>query len=294
MGASLTYARRYALFTFVGIAGEDDLDAPDLTSPTSKTPSPETPKRSGNGQFNGAQRKGSSPGWRDSNTRAQAKLILEAKASAQLRDRLIAQISGFGSSDDVAIWAHKMLAEKNTLIAEDARVLEEAFQARLDAFGVDGNGSDPSNARERNLASLTRGLNEPAAKPLRRRRPRVIDKSVLAMPEPRRARDRDHVRSVAQRPCLICGRRPADAHHLRFVQSRALGRKVSDEFTVRLCRGHHREVHGCGDEAAWWGTTGIDPIVAARTLWLKSHPLPEVTPNDRPRPDSLPPTPSQV
>src|SRR5436309_6495543 len=87
-------------------------------------------------------------------------------------------------------------------------------------------------------------------------------------------RDRDHVKSVAKQPCLVCGRRPADAHHLRFAQSPALGRKVSDEFTVPLCRGHHREVHRCGDEAAWWVKTGIDPSAAARLLWLKSHPLP--------------------
>src|SRR5262250_2027625 len=53
MGAALTYARRYALFTLVGIAGEDDLDAPDLNTPTNRTPGPETPKGHGNGQFNG-------------------------------------------------------------------------------------------------------------------------------------------------------------------------------------------------------------------------------------------------
>ena len=78
---------------------------------------------------------------------------------------------------------------------------------------------------------------------------------------------------VAKQPCLVCGRRPADAHHLRFAQSPALGRKVSDEFTVPMCRGHHREVHRCGDEMAWWIKTGIDPIAIARVLWLKSHPL---------------------
>jgi hypothetical protein len=60
---------------------------------------------------------------------------------------------------------------------------------------------------------------------------------------------------------------------LRFTQSRALGRKVSDEFTVPLCRGHHREVHRCGDEAAWWRKVGLDPTVAARTLWLETHPM---------------------
>jgi hypothetical protein len=61
-----------------------------------------------------------------------------------------------------------------------------------------------------------------------------------------------------------------------LAQSRALGRKVSDEFTVPLCRGHHREVHRCGDEAAWWNKTGVDPTAAARALWLKTHPLPKI------------------
>ena len=72
---------------------------------------------------------------------------------------------------------------------------------------------------------------------------------------------------------LICGRQPSDAHHLRFAQLQALGRKVSDEFTVPLCREHHREVHRCGDETAWWNKTGIDPSLNARTLWLTTHPL---------------------
>ena len=97
---------------------------------------------------------------------------------------------------------------------------------------------------------------------------------MLALPEPRRVRDRDHVRYVAQQPCLVCGRTPCDAHHLRFTQSRALGRKVGDEFTVPLCRGHHREVHRCGDEAAWWSKLNIDPTTTARKLWLDTHPLP--------------------
>ena len=109
------------------------------------------------------------------------------------------------------------------------------------------------------------------------RRSSVIDKSMLALPEPRRVRNREHVRHVTQQPCLICGRRPSDAHHLRFAQSRALSRKVSDEFTVPLCRGHHREVHRSGDEAAWWEKAGIDPTVAARALWLETHPLPTIS-----------------
>ena len=87
----------------------------------------------------------------------------------------------------------------------------------------------------------------------------------------RRVWDRYHVRHVAKQPCLVCGRQPCDPHHLRFTQSRALGRKVSDEFTVPLCRGHHREVHKHGDEGAWWRKVGIDPMLQARALWLETH-----------------------
>ena len=109
--------------------------------------------------------------------------------------------------------------------------------------------------------------------PEKGRRSPGIDKNALMLPEPRRIRDRDHVKYVAQQPCLICGRQPSDTHHLRFTQSRALGRKVSDEFTVPVCRGHHREVHRHADEALWWRNAGIDPTVTARALWRESHPL---------------------
>jgi hypothetical protein len=71
----------------------------------------------------------------------------------------------------------------------------------------------------------------------------------------------------------VCGRQPCDAHHLRFTQNRALSRKVSDEFTVPLCRGHHRELHRGGDEEVWWQKYGIDPMSAARALWIKTHAL---------------------
>jgi hypothetical protein len=86
-------------------------------------------------------------------------------------------------------------------------------------------------------------------------------------------RDKDHRNFVASQPCLVCGRLPADADHLRFAQPRALSRKVSDEFTVPVCRVHHRELHRHGDEAAWWQKTKIDPLPIARRLWQHAQPI---------------------
>jgi hypothetical protein len=143
--------------------------------------------------------------------------------------------------------------------------VEQAFQAQLTSITTEV-ATEPSAQTKPSAHNPVRGK--------KRRRTAVVDKSLLALPAPRRVRDRDHVKSVAKQPCLVCGRHPSDAHHLRFAQSPALGRKVSDEFTVPLCRGHHREVHRCGDEAGWWNSIGIDPTAAARVHWLKTHPLP--------------------
>ena len=97
-----------------------------------------------------------------------------------------------------------------------------------------------------------------------------IDKSQLAIAEPKRLRDKAHLKFVASQPCLICGRQPSDPHHLRFAQPRAIGLKVSDEFTVPLCRGHHRQLHQTGNEEAWWESLGIDALEAShRSLGAK-------------------------
>lgn len=100
-----------------------------------------------------------------------------------------------------------------------------------------------------------------------------VDISVdnLLLPRQLRRRDPAHLRLVATQPCLVCGRTPSDAHHLRFAQPRAMGRKVSDEFTVPLCRVHHRQLHQAGDEVAWWLDLDIDPLPIARELWQESH-----------------------
>ncbi|WP_245430812.1 hypothetical protein [Rhodoplanes roseus] len=98
-----------------------------------------------------------------------------------------------------------------------------------------------------------------------------IDKSVLSIATPKRDRDKAHLGFVARRRCLVCGRKPCDPHHLRFAQPRALGRKVSDEYTVPLCRTHHRALHRSGDERTWWAAVAIEPIAIAQALWSSSR-----------------------
>jgi len=260
MGAALTYARRYALFTLVGIAGEDDLDAPDLSAPTTPVPKTETGRTkdclNGGSHYPNSLQSGSGTQKAASPARTP-----EAEASAVLRDQLIAQLKALNSSEEAAGWAHRVLASKDNLGSADARQVELAFQLKLSTLVTD-------------QPSVVGRPEAPRRRRRRRDRATGVNKTVLALPVPRRIRDREHVKSVAKQPCLVCGRRPADAHHLRFAQPPTLGRKASDEFTVPLCRGHHREVHRCGDEAAWWNKTGIDATAAARVLWLKTHPLP--------------------
>jgi hypothetical protein len=278
MGAALTYARRYALFTMVGIAGEDDLDAPDLLTPTQNTPGPERRRRldNGNGRLDSAPSNLAARvpiprhGKADDGTRGR---ILHAaafsmQASARLRDQMLGELNDIGSSDEAAKWAHRCYAMKNKLAPVDAKHIEEVFRAKISSFAAHhADGLPPSGEQP----APSQKSDDPPTKV--NSRAKAVDKGHLTHPEPRRLRDREHVRYVAQQPCLICGRQPCDAHHLRFAQSRALGRKVSDEFTVPLCRGHHREVHRRGDEAGWWKTTGIDPIFTARALWLQMHPF---------------------
>jgi hypothetical protein len=98
-----------------------------------------------------------------------------------------------------------------------------------------------------------------------------IDKSQLTIAEPKRLRDKAHLKFLASQPCLVCARRPSDPHHLRFAQPRALGLKVSDEFTVPLCRGHHRQLHQVGNELEWWAQHKVEPLPIARELWEQTH-----------------------
>jgi ERF superfamily len=271
MGAALTYARRYALFTLAGVAGEDDLDAPDLNAPVPAAEVRNT-KQPSNGQSkpNGRQRNFARKRLADREGKldsTSADPALKQRLSAVLRDQLRNQLNDIDSAEAAAIWARRILPAKNSLCAADARQLEDAFEERL--AGLNDARPSPFGSKRKYLKSLERkGPESTGTSTIEN-----IETSGLIHPEPRRNRDREHVKFVAGHPCLICGRRPADSHHLRFAQSRALGRKVSDEFTVPLCRGHHREVHRCGDEAGWWAKVGIDALGVANALWRESHPL---------------------
>jgi hypothetical protein len=270
MGAALTYARRYALFALVGIAGEDDLDAPDLCAGPNAPSSTalERALQTDDGNSPG-QSRGAGNGRGRGSTKSGPRVILDPAQSAELRDKLLIEVESIASADLAATWAGEALVAKNSLTAADAKLVEDAFERRLSQFPSSEaaalSNDDPSLPRiAEPQVIVTTETTDPA-------QAKGIDKSVLAVAAPRRYRNREHLRYVAQQACLVCGRKPSDPHHLGFTQPRALGRKVSDEFAVPLCRGHHGAVHRSRDERAWWRQAGIDPIKVARRLWKETH-----------------------
>jgi ERF superfamily len=272
MGAALTYARRYALFTLVGIAGEDDLDAPDLCDgPHSLlAPAVDGTFRSTHNQSRMPPRVPGNGHGRGGGIKRERAVTLDAEQSAALREKLLTEFANITSADSVPNWARGALTAKNSLTATDAKLVEDAFERRLSelassetAAPSNDDPSVPQTASPQAMAT-TESTDVGQAK-------KGIDKSILTIAAPRRYRNREHLRYVAQQACLVCGRKPSDPHHLSFTQPRALGRKVSDEFAVPLCRGHHRAVHRSRDERAWWRQAGIDPIKVARRLWKETR-----------------------
>jgi ERF superfamily len=272
MGAALTYARRYALFTLVGIAGEDDVDAPDLREgPRSQTSSAdEHPLMPKDGQPRVPPRKPGN-GQRRNSMHGERPAPLEPEQSAALREKLLTELGSITSADLATIWAQEALRAKNSLAAGDAKLVEDAFEHRLSDLAP----SATVEAADDGATSIHVDLAGAHATPVKGNgdpdQPDGINKSVLVLATPRRYRNREHLRYVAQQACLICGRKQSDPHHLRYLQPRALGRKASDEFAVPLCRSHHRAVHRAGDEQAWWKAAGIDPVKIARQLWQQTR-----------------------
>jgi hypothetical protein len=282
MGAALTYARRYALFTLVGIAGEDDLDAPDVCVPAPVAGAPTIGLSSDGSRF--PRQTGGNGKIRDA-AKTASRTVLLTNDSAALRDRLLSEISGLASQDSAATWAGEALSAKNTLTTADAKLLEDAFEWKLSQLSALPAETVASSIIEALPASGESSQGTDTGNTANQLQPKGIDKSVLAVSAPRRYRNKEHLRYVTLQPCLLCGRKPADAHHLRFVQPRALGRKTSDEFAVPLCRIHHRAAHRTGDERAWWKAAGIDPLKIARKFWKdtranKGHDRPNLSLQD--------------
>ncbi len=201
MGAALTYARRYALFTLVGIAGEDDLDAPDLKAPAAPNVDPEQARPQGNDRLNGGRRYSTPQRPYHRRTLAASpsvKPILETEASAVLCRQLLAEVVGIASADAGAISTQRILGAKNSLTAADARQVEDAFQARLatldSAADIGDVSSSPAISALQASSSLERRPGEPVGTSIAD----GIDKSRLAHPEPRRFRDKDHVKVGGQ------------------------------------------------------------------------------------------------
>lgn len=262
LGAALTYARRYALFTLVGIAGEDDLDAPDLSSADGNSVSQNGAMREdAGGSQNLAFSQAAAPPLQASERRARSERPrpppLSRDASENLRQQLVTELEQLKNSEDFAGWAHRAIPLKNRLSKADAQALEEAFAVKLSQFGE----FEPvapkhpeANGRGNNSLPVDRG-----------------EQTVTVIRKPVRERDREHLKFVASQPCLVCGRIPSDAHHIKFAEPRAMGRKVSDRFTVPVCRLHHRELHRRGNERAWWESQGIEPLSIALALWGNTH-----------------------
>jgi hypothetical protein len=241
-GAALTYARRYALFTLVGIAGEDDLDAPELVA----DPQPQSSREPAKPQ---ARAKG--------NLHAPRPTTLDADRSAELRDRLLQELSSYETDDALAVWAYRSLPLKNTLTKEDAETVEAAYLAKVESLDA-SRAEPPESWSPQDYANDT----PPAS---------TGDNFVAPLAKPARKRSKAHLTFVASQPCLICKTTPCDAHHLKIARPRSLGRKVSDEFTVPLCRKHHQELHRHGNEANWWTNMQVAPLQTAKELWEASQ-----------------------
>jgi hypothetical protein len=293
MGAALTYARRYALFTLVGIAGEDDLDAPDLpvsplTAPlTGVAPEASQPEKSnGHGEPTAGPQVQVALKEHGPRRRSPKLLsLLPPDQSAALRDCLIGQVARLQSADAAASWARDGIAAKNKLASSDARLVEVAFQLKLSAIS-EAEAADKAHAPGVGATQLTTGQQaapdgpeiQPAAVSAQDANRKSSDANQAEsdliggpLARPVRRRDKAHRQFVASLPCIVCGRVPSDAHHLRFAQPRAMSRKSSDEFTVPLCRVHHREIHRRGSEVTWWEEVKINPLEVAERLWRERH-----------------------
>jgi hypothetical protein len=182
------------------------------------------------------------------------KPVLAPGPSAELRDQLIGEVNLLKDGEELALWAHRRLPAKNTLTGNDARLVEAAYGVLLAAEDRSDQLSTPSQTASSETAN-----------------PTSDDELVTLLRKPIRGRNKAHLMFVVSQPCLVCQRSPCDAHHLKFAEPRALGRKVSDEYTVPLCRDHHQQLHRHGNEAGWWSNVQTNPLEVALDLWTQTE-----------------------
>jgi hypothetical protein len=139
MGAALTYARRYTLFTLVGIAGEDDLDAPDLPALKLNGGDRKVETADDCGRMNGhsASLAITTNGARRKPLPRPSKPVLAAAASATLRDQLLGEMTNVTGAEELLEWAHRSLPAKNKLTSTDAQLVERAFESKLNVLPGD-------------------------------------------------------------------------------------------------------------------------------------------------------------
>ena len=210
----------YALFASISTASEDDLDAPATLVTPLPPPFAPTPQSS----------------RKPAKSVPDRPPVLDDTRSAQLRDQLLSEIDHLQGGDSVALWAHRRMADKNTLATDDAKSVENACIWLLEIwdspdapteFHGDGRASAP---RTQHVQHPRRG------RPLRSRQRRpmpVVSVRVTSRPKPVCRSNKAHLALVAARPCLVCQRTPCDAHHLKFAQPKALGARLA---TSSPCR----------------------------------------------------------
>jgi hypothetical protein len=205
-------------------------------------------------------------------------LHLPPAQSSKLRDGLINELDDPITEEQLADWAQRRMLAKNSLAADDALMVEDKYRTLLWKLSGIAQPEEVHPALHGGDTKTSEADREPTAE-----RTDPNDVPIFALPKEVRRRSKAHLAFVSSQPCVVCRRQPCDAHHLKFAQGRALGRKVSDEFTVPLCRDHQNELHNCGNERAWWANVQISPLETAKKLWEASpvHLATAKTTNDR-------------
>lgn len=166
---------------------------------------------------------------------------------------MLGELSSLSTDEELFAWVKSGLIKKNTLQEADAEIIETTYRDKFGATAATAPAR--SSDKEEGPSDIT------------------ADHASHGLPFPKkpvRKRSKAHLLFVSGQPCVVCKQSPCDAHHLKFAQPNALGRTVSDEFTVPLGRTHHHDLHRDGNEKAWWANLQIAPLPIAKELWEAS------------------------